>query len=147
MDRKSTSQRVSEGACGMWKVRLNARGEMHELAIAQNIVKISLEEAGKVGTEQEIESVFFRAGRLNAVIPDILIFNFDVLKVEEPQMEQAQLHVAQDPICVKCKACGHEAELEEPVFICLECGSPVAVKSGQEMYVERIIMKGNSDGN
>lgn len=128
-------------------LRLNARPDMHELAIAQNILQIAREEAKKLSLDGCVERIYFRAGRLNAVIPDILVFNFDVIKVDFPEFKETSLEVEQIPISIRCKDCQIEAELEEPVFVCLECGGAVEVLSGQEMFVDRIVMKGTSHGN
>ncbi len=114
---------------------------MHELAIAKNIVDITIKEVESRNLQGEVEKIFFRAGKLNAVIPDILTFNFDVLKKDCPLLHKASLVVDAIPIRVKCKSCGKTAELDEPIFLCLECGSALTVEAGQEMFVERIELK------
>lgn len=120
---------------------------MHELAIAQNILQIAQEEISSRNLEGDAETILFRAGRLNAVIPDILIFNFDVLKMDVLGFRETTLKVEQDPIRVKCKSCDQQTVLEEPVFVCMVCGGSVEVESGQDMFVERIVMKGSDHGN
>jgi hydrogenase nickel insertion protein HypA len=111
------------------------------MAIAQNIVKIVEDEVGVRKLCGKVEKVLFRAGKMNAVIPEILRFNFDVLKKGHPILSETNLEISEIPIHVRCDACGKKAVLDEPFFHCLECGSPVTVETGQEMFVERITFK------
>ena len=111
---------------------------MHEMAIAQNICKICEEEWKKHKISQTVSEVVFRAGKLNAVIPDILRFNFDVIKKDYASLKEAELVVEEIPIQVRCKVCGKTSEIEEPLFLCMECGGAVSVETGQEMFVENI---------
>jgi hydrogenase nickel incorporation protein HypA/HybF len=111
---------------------------MHELAIVANIVKIVEDEISTRHLKGSVEKVLFRAGRLHAVVPDILTFNFDVMKRDRPWLRDAVLEVAEVPIRVTCKACKKSAVIEEPFFLCLECGSAVTVDAGEELFVERI---------
>jgi hydrogenase nickel incorporation protein HypA/HybF len=117
---------------------------MHELAIAQNIVKIAESEIAERGLQGTVERILFRAGRLHAIVPDILRFNFDVLTREAPLLKGATLDIEEIPIRVACASCNTSAVLEEPFFLCLSCGSPVTVEAGTEMFVERISIKEKS---
>ncbi|MFH1262941.1 MAG: hydrogenase maturation nickel metallochaperone HypA [Pseudomonadota bacterium] len=111
------------------------------MVIAQNVVKIVEDEVGSRKLRGKVERVLFRAGKMNAVIPEILRFNFDVLKKDHPILSEANLEISEIPIQVRCDACGKKGILDEPFFLCLECGSPVTVETGQEMFVERITFK------
>jgi hydrogenase nickel incorporation protein HypA/HybF len=114
---------------------------MHELAIATNIVKIVQDEVAARHLKGAVEKVLFRAGKLNAIVPEILRFDFDVLKKEVEILTGTTLEIEEVPIRVKCKSCSKENTIEEPFFLCLDCGSPVTVETGQEMFVERITFK------
>jgi len=112
---------------------------MHELTIATNIIKIVKEELTKRSLTQPVKTIYFKAGRLHAIIPESLLFNFDVVKKNDSQLQDSRLSVEEIPIKVQCKACGVTAELSEPVFICSQCqNDELEIINGHEMYVDHI---------
>ncbi|MFH1018738.1 MAG: hydrogenase maturation nickel metallochaperone HypA [Pseudomonadota bacterium] len=114
---------------------------MHELAIAEDILRIVRTELAARKIEKAVSSVLFRAGKLNAVVPETLSFHFDVLKTDEPLLKTASLEVQEVPLQVRCLECGIEATLEEPILICLKCGSALSIESKQGMWVEKISLR------
>jgi hydrogenase nickel incorporation protein HypA/HybF len=114
---------------------------MHEASIAQNIIKtVKYElEARKISTA--VEKVVFTAGKLNAIVPDSLSFHFDALKKDEEQLKDAVLEVQDAPVKAHCAACKNTIELEDPIFVCPDCGGPLTVESGQELCVTSITVK------
>jgi len=115
---------------------------MHELTIAQNIIRIVHDELEKIPGTKIVECVRFRAGRLNAIIPESLKFNFDILKKDYPMLDQANLEVAETPVIIRCRQCQAEAAITEPLFLCAACGSvDLQMISGQEMFVDSIEVK------
>ena len=113
---------------------------MHELSLAENIIEIVNEQLESGGVTQMVERVFVKAGSLNAIIPESLSFNFDVLKAGSEFLKYAVLDIETIPVRIRCNNCRRDGILEEPVFICLECGLPVEILSGQELRVDSIIV-------
>ncbi len=114
---------------------------MHELAIAEDILRIVRAELADRKIQKAVRTVLFRAGKLSAVVPEILSFHFDVLKTDDPLLREASLQVEEDPLRVSCPDCGTEAILEDPILICRTCGSALSVQSGQGMWVEKISLE------
>ncbi|HAR42532.1 MAG TPA: hydrogenase expression protein [Bdellovibrionales bacterium] len=111
---------------------------MHELGIAQNILKISAQELRQRNITQAVEKVVLRVGRLKAILPDSLTFHFDVLKKELPQFQAAVLDIRQIPVRVLCTGCALRFTVEEMSFFCEHCGAPLSVESGEEFSIDSI---------
>lgn len=115
---------------------------MHELTIATNIIKIVKDELTKKNLAQPIKTIIFKAGRLHAIIPESLTFNFDAIKESEQLLRNSKLLIEEIPIKVKCQSCGETIELAEPVFICPHCqNDDLEIINGHEMYVDNIEME------
>ncbi|MBO8151552.1 MAG: hydrogenase maturation nickel metallochaperone HypA [Candidatus Marinimicrobia bacterium] len=112
---------------------------MHELTIARNIIQIVENELKKKGNSAKVKKVSFKAGALNAIIPESLVFGFDILKKDSELLRDSELIVEEIPLKVKCRACGTESVLDGPFFFCSNCGSgDVEVVEGEEMFVESV---------
>ena len=107
---------------------------MHELSIASAIVATVERHAGG----SAVTSVRVRVGRLRQVVPDSLEFCFGMV-ARESVCEGARLEIEVVPAVLRCAACGHEWEIQEPPFRCPECaGGDVAAVRGEELEVESI---------
>lgn len=112
---------------------------MHELTIAQNIIKMVESEVGKRKLDQKIRRIVFQAGRMNAIIPESLTFSFDTIKKCHENLAETKLVIQILPIVVRCQTCGAESTINEPEFICQHCsGTEIEMLSGSEMFVESI---------
>ena len=110
---------------------------MHELTIAQNIITIVEEEIRKQSLAGSVTAIYFKAGRLNAIIPETLQFGFNAIKRESPRLSEAKLIVEEIPVRIRCEKCHSEKVIDEPVFFCENCGSQqITMLSGQEMYID-----------
>ena len=110
---------------------------MHELSIAQNITKIVHQEYLKGNYKNEITQINFSAGKMNAIIPESLQMNFNVVKNNYDEMKNTELIINEKEVIIKCKECNLEVEIEEPNFTCKKCGSTdIRMVQGKEMYVE-----------
>ena len=74
---------------------------MHELAIAESVVAAVLDRAA----EQEIRVVHVRVGQLCGVVPDSLLFCFD-LAAAGTGLEGARLEIERVPGVAHCRTCG-----------------------------------------
>ena len=112
---------------------------MHELKIAQNILDIVAGELAVRKISSPVKVIHFKAGIMHAIIPESLIFNFNVVKAGNSIIQNATLSLEIVPLRVKCRQCQHTAELFEPQFSCTHCGSPdLEILNGQEMFVDNI---------
>ena len=120
---------------------------MHELSVAQGIVTTIKTQLAKQGVTRPVEQVRIRAGRLNAIVPESLTFHFDVIKREHPQFAKAELVIETDPLTARCPRCNDGVHtLEEPVLLCPKCDGAMTVVSGQDLWVESVIVTDEDDG-
>ena len=107
---------------------------MHELAIADSIVRIAREHAG----ERRVTKVEVRVGHLRQVVPSSLSFGFELVARGTP-VEGAELDLVDVPAAVICSSCGAETEQEQFPFHCGGCGAlDVEVIRGEELLVEAV---------
>jgi hydrogenase nickel incorporation protein HypA/HybF len=119
---------------------------MHELGIAQNILDIVRQ---SVPEEQapDVKWIRIRVGQLSGVIPDSLDFCFSTL-VGETNMRQASLAIEQVPTAARCKACGHQFQVEDMAFECPACKSTdLELISGRELQVVEIELIDEKENN
>lgn len=114
---------------------------MHELYIAECILQ-STRRALPAGTDVEaVEQIRVRAGKLDAVVPESLLFLFDAIKASHG-MSGARLEIVEEEVRCSCRRCSAGFMLSEPVFICPECGSgDVAVLSGRGIVLENLTIR------
>lgn len=112
---------------------------MHELTIARQIISIVEEEIGNHLQKGYVRSITFKTGKLNAIIPESLIFIFEAIKTDYSSLKDAHLIIEEIPLRIRCKNCGNDSAIEEPQFTCNRCKSPeIEIVSGSEMIVEKI---------
>lgn len=113
---------------------------MHELTIAQNMVEIIEEELkNREQLDKKVMEVNFIAGRLNAVVPESLQYNFDHLKQKKDYLKDAELNIKETPIVIQCRNCQQKTTIDEPIFRCQKCNSgDIEVISGKRMYIESL---------
>jgi hydrogenase nickel incorporation protein HypA/HybF len=107
---------------------------MHEFSIASAVVDTAVRHAAG----RRVTVVTVRCGRLRQVVADSLEFAFGIL-ARETLCEGARLEQQVVPARLRCGACGHEFEIDLPVFRCTACASTdVEVLTGEELEVESI---------
>ncbi|MDJ0835388.1 MAG: hydrogenase maturation nickel metallochaperone HypA [Acidobacteriota bacterium] len=107
---------------------------MHELAIAENIFSTVLGEmeARRLAAPVKIGLCI---GSLSGVAPDALSFSFDIIKAETP-LAETRLDIERRPARGACQQCGRRFDLEEPAFLCPNCGSHrIQVKDGRQLDI------------
>ncbi len=106
---------------------------MHELGIADGIVRICAERAG----DARVIRVRVEIGQLAAVLPDAVRFCFDVC-ARDTVVEGAALEIIETPARAACGACAREVALEWPFGRCA-CGSAnLRVIAGEELKVREM---------
>jgi hydrogenase nickel incorporation protein HypA/HybF len=115
---------------------------MHELSIADAIVRIATAHAGG----RWIETVEVKVGHLRQVVPDALLFAF-ALVAEGTEAEGAELLLEEVPAAGVCRVCGQESELPGFPLACEACGSrDVELVRGEELLVDALTMEGVASG-
>jgi hydrogenase nickel incorporation protein HypA/HybF len=110
---------------------------MHEMSVAQNIVDI-VQEHMPDGTETGVRIVRLRIGKMAGIVTDSLEFCFEVITQGTP-LQNAQLEIHTEPLVIRCNTCTRTSEIDEPIFLCPECGSAeVKVESGMELHISEI---------
>lgn len=106
---------------------------MHELSIAVSLIDAADAKAVESGADR-ILRVFVRVGRLSGVVPDALLFAFDVA-AESTRAAGAVLEIEHVPIVIYCSACDREREIVQAnAFCCPICGLPSSdVRNGTEL--------------
>lgn len=107
---------------------------MHELGIAQSIYQTVQQEQQKQGLPT-VTRIVVRVGALSDVVPDALLFNFDIIKQDTP-LAQAKLTIEEVPVRARCKDCSHRFEVKRFLFVCPRCQSgQVEMLQGQELDI------------
>jgi hydrogenase nickel incorporation protein HypA/HybF len=107
---------------------------MHELALADSIVRIALAHAGG----RRIARVEVRVGHLRQVVPSALDFAFGLV-AEGTAADGAELVLEEVPAAGRCRACGEESELPEFPLRCAACGGlDLEILRGEELHVDAL---------
>ncbi len=114
---------------------------MHETSIAASLLDIVRNELEKHGATR-LHLVRVKYGRLTQVVPDSLLFAFDML-IKGTDLEGARLELEEQPLLVRCWSCKTEFEpVHESVLImpCPSCGEDFGheVLSGKELYLDTL---------
>jgi len=94
---------------------------MHELSIAEEIIRIIEAEREKHGF-QRVNSVSLRAGALSCVEPQALQFAFEVLR-EGTCAAEGALDIQVTDLTLQCRDCSHSMSAEYGPECCEKCGS------------------------
>jgi hydrogenase nickel incorporation protein HypA/HybF len=110
---------------------------MHELSIAQNVVKIVQEEMRKHDAKS-LKTVHLKIGTMSAIVPGSLSFCFDLI-TEGTEFEGSELIMDIIPLKGYCRDCQNEFEIEDYAFECPSCRSTkIKTISGREMDIVEI---------
>lgn len=102
---------------------------MHELAIAESVVSTVLERAAG-----QVSVVRLRVGRLSGVVPDALMFCFELAASGTP-LEGAALEIEEQEGRAHCRDCDSDFAMRDAFLLC-DCGSAdVELLSGRELQV------------
>ena len=111
---------------------------MHEMSIAIQIIQIAGASIPDELKGTPVEKLNLKIGKLSAVIPDSLVFCFDIA-AENTAFEGSFLNIEEIPVRLKCLSCDHQWIIEEPAFKCDSCNSgSIEVISGRELDIESI---------
>jgi hydrogenase nickel incorporation protein HypA/HybF len=107
---------------------------VHELAIADAVVRIACEQAAG----RRVAAVELKVGHLRQVVPDALTFAFELVAAGTAA-EGAELLVEDVPLAGRCRGCGAEEALAGLPLCCPACGAlDVELTAGEELRVEAL---------
>jgi hydrogenase nickel incorporation protein HypA/HybF len=107
---------------------------MHELSIAESVVRIAAANAGA----RRVVKVELKVGYLRQVVPSALEFAFDLVAQGTP-VEGAELVIEPVPAVGRCRSCGDETALERFPWRCARCGGlDLEVLRGEELLVDAL---------
>jgi len=111
---------------------------MHEVGIAQGILDIAIENCKKRGYSG-IESIKVKIGKAAGVVPDSLLFAFEVAKLDTIA-EKASLAIDEIPVSGFCNDCSKEFTVDEAYVVCCPyCkGFSIRIDTGRELNVEEM---------
>ncbi len=110
---------------------------MHEYSVTKSLVDLCNQEAEKNKIKM-VRLIKIKLGKFTGFSPEAINFYFSYLK-NGTRCENAKLEFYEIPIRVKCKNCNYESDIEEPLFICPQCGGiDIDIITGREFYVESI---------
>ncbi len=111
---------------------------MHEMGIALQIIEIARDSIPPDLGPVRVERVNLKIGKLAAVVPESLRFCFDIV-IKDTPLEGAELQIKEIPVLARCKRCGEQWTIHEPVFTCNTCDSgELEILSGRELDIESI---------
>jgi hydrogenase nickel incorporation protein HypA/HybF len=110
---------------------------MHELAVTQSILDISLRHAQEAGAKQ-ITGINLVIGEFASIVDDSIQFYWDML-AEGTIAQNAKLHFDRIPGEMTCTDCKDSFHPKDTDFACPNCGSQlVQITKGEEFRVDSI---------
>ncbi len=110
---------------------------MHELAITQSILDISLK-AAQAHSARRIRAIRLTIGPFSGIVPECVQMYLDVL-AKGTIAEGAKIEAVTVPLRVQCRACGQVSEIDRRHIACPACGSVDLHRlSGREFLVESL---------
>jgi len=110
---------------------------MHELAVTQGILEISLRHAIESNAVR-ITDINLVVGQFSSIVDDSVQFYWDII-AKDTIAQGAMLHFNRIPGEMTCRSCGHTFRPDDETFACPSCSSMlVKITKGEEFQVESI---------
>ena len=117
---------------------------MHELAVTQNILNITLRHSESANATR-ITHIFLVIGQLSSFIDDSIQFYWDMIS-QDTIAVGATLHFKRIPAELRCRKCEQSYFPDGKDLVCPTCGGlDVQVIAGDEFFVEAIDIESGSD--
>ncbi|HHE39059.1 MAG TPA: hydrogenase maturation nickel metallochaperone HypA [Candidatus Cloacimonetes bacterium] len=111
---------------------------MHEGAIVHSLFEIAKEIKDKEKLV-EIKEVKIIVGKFHQIVEEVMMMHFDLMKTEYEGFADAKLIMKEIDVRIKCRNCGEETILNEPIFFCEKCESfDTELITGKELHIETI---------
>ena len=97
---------------------------MHEFALTEDLINLAVDEARKNGLVR-LDRIVVSIGELSGINIDSIVFAYDILHLENPITEHAELVIERVEGRGRCGSCGKDVRLESLFLYCPECGQPI----------------------
>jgi hydrogenase nickel incorporation protein HypA/HybF len=105
---------------------------MHEISVAEELIRIVIENAEKAGIKK-VSEVNLRIGELSCIVPDSLQFAFEVLS-QDKITQGAKLNIERTQPRFECHQC--HSVMSGNMERCGECGSDeIRVIGGDDLQI------------
>lgn len=141
---------------------------MHELALADSVIKAALSAAADAGMDR-IERIVVKVGELQQIERDLFEFSLtNVIPKYDARLRDTKFDVVEEKVRFKCRSCGRDygrddvnidadgdqgeavhfiPELSHAFARCPDCGSPdFDITQGRGITLERIEGMDDDDG-
>lgn len=141
---------------------------MHELALADSVVKAALSAADDDGMDR-IERIVVKIGELQQIRRDLFEFSLtEVLPAQDARLAGVKFDISEEPVRFQCRSCSTDygrdeagidndgdqgeaihfiPELSHAFARCPSCGSPdFEIRAGRGITLERIEGSSEDDG-
>ncbi len=109
---------------------------MHELAVTESILEITLRHAAEANAVA-VTDIYLVIGDLSTIVDESVQFYWDIIS-EESIAAGAQLHFRRIPGRLECQACGQTYSPTDSL-VCPFCDSEqIQIIAGEEFYMEAI---------
>jgi hydrogenase nickel incorporation protein HypA/HybF len=110
---------------------------MHELAVTQGILDISLRHAEQANATR-VTDINLVIGQFSSIVDDSVQFYWDIV-AQGTIAQEAVLHFNRLPGEMTCSACEHTFRPDGETFTCPSCSSAqVRITKGEEFRVDSI---------
>lgn len=117
---------------------------MHELSVCQGM----LNQVSKIASEHNasaVDRIVLSVGALSGVEPSLLQRAYSVAKLDTIA-EHAELEIRVGAVCVSCRVCGKESEVDGYRLLCGHCQSwQVNLTAGEELLLLQLELSGLPD--
>ncbi len=105
---------------------------MHEMSLIENILEIAQTQTIQQGAEK-IHRIRLRVGQLSGVVPEALIFAFDVL-TQGTLAAGSKLEIESIPVACHCPHCDLEFQPTDWIYECPQCQTiSTEIQQGREL--------------
>ncbi len=111
---------------------------MHEMAVTKAIAEMIVKESKKNSIKPK--KAVLELGQLTNYKKDSILFFFDIIKKDEPLLNNTVLEINEKQGIVQCNDCKKQSKVEEAIMIfCPECeSSNVEIIDGKEFKLIKI---------
>lgn len=95
---------------------------MHEMSIIMQIIRIVRKSVPGDMDPASVRKIHLRVSKRAGYIPEYMRYCFG-MAVKGTSLGDASLDIEEIPIMASCRGCHHRWTIDEPVFMCENCGS------------------------
>jgi hydrogenase nickel incorporation protein HypA/HybF len=110
---------------------------LHELALMQGVMD-AVRDSAAANSISKVSKVGLVVGKLSMVLPDSMLFAFEVISAGEDLFQGAVLEIEEKEVICSCQQCQQLfTRQEQHIFVCSGCGSnQVDIIQGRELYLD-----------